>query len=46
MLNFCFLCSCDWNIYNICYATALSKQNGIRTEEGSYSDETFTEMDS
>lgn len=42
-----FLCSCDWNIYNICYATALSKQNDRkRTVVGSYSDEMFTGMDS
>lgn len=38
---------CDWNIYNICYATALSKQNCIkRTVVGSYSDKMFMEMDS
>lgn len=37
---FCFLPSCDWNIYNIRYATALSKQRGMkRTAAESLSDE-------
>uniref|UniRef100_A0A8C1ZGC9 PWP2 small subunit processome component n=1 Tax=Cyprinus carpio TaxID=7962 RepID=A0A8C1ZGC9_CYPCA len=38
--NFCFLPSCDWNIYNIRYAAALSKQRGMkRTAAESLSDE-------
>uniref|UniRef100_A0A8C2GBA7 PWP2 small subunit processome component n=1 Tax=Cyprinus carpio TaxID=7962 RepID=A0A8C2GBA7_CYPCA len=38
--NFCFLPSCDWNIYNIRYAAALSKQRGMkRTAAESLSDD-------
>lgn len=30
----CVLCSCDWNMYTIRYAVALSKQRGVKRTAG------------